>query len=213
MSSFHASVPLLTKMSIKKKPTKRRTRRSPEASRDNILSAAEALLLAEGPQAIKLADVAGRAQIAHATILHHFGSIADLQTALMERMIRRLVDELVAAHDRAAETGQFTDAGIQAVFDTFEGKGAARLAAWLELTGEVKRLTMVRDAVRTAVASRAARTGLSLAEAENQALVSVVLAMGTGLFGRSLAELMGRPPGTTRQLALDFLRGAFGKKN
>jgi TetR/AcrR family transcriptional regulator, repressor for neighboring sulfatase len=198
-------------MSIKKKPTKQRTRRSPEASRDNILSAAEALLLAAGPQAIKLADVAAKAGIAHATILHHFGSIADLQTALMERMIRRLVDEVVVAHRKADQTGEQIDTDI--LFDTFEGKGAARLAAWLELTGEVKRLTMVRDAVRTAVESRAARQDLSVAEAEDRALVSLMLAMGTGLFGRTLAELMGRPPGTTRRLSLDLLRSAFGKKD
>jgi TetR/AcrR family transcriptional regulator, repressor for neighboring sulfatase len=212
MGSFWDRLPLLTKMSIRKKPVKTRTRRSPEASRDNILAAAEALLLAKGPQALKLTDLAARAGIAHATILHHFGSIADVQTALMERMIRQLVDQLLEAHQRTPVEGRHPEVGLQAMFDTFEGKGAARLAAWLELTGEVKRLTMVRDAVRSVVASRAALDGLPRSVAENHALVGIVLAMGTGLFGRSLAELMDRPAGTTRQLALEFLGTAFGKK-
>ena len=38
--------------------------------------------------------------------------------------------------------------GASVLFDAFESKGAARLAAWLELTGETRRFALVRDAVR-----------------------------------------------------------------
>jgi len=199
-------------MSITKKTHKPRVRRSSQASRDNILSAAEALLLEKGPQALKLTDVAEQAGIAHATVLHHFGSIADVQTALMERMIRQLVGQILDAHRRGEDTGHRTEAGMQAMFDAFEAKGAARLAAWLELTGESRRLTMVRDAVRSVIASRAERDGTSPEVAEDQSLVGIVLAMGVGLFGRSLAELLGRPAGTARQLAQDLLRGMMVPK-
>mgnify|MGYP003331998183 CR=1 FL=1 len=93
-------------MSITKKSSiPRRTRRSPEAARDNILAAAQALLLEKGPQALKLTDVAARAGIAHATVLHHFGTIADVHTALMERMIRDLVGQIQAAHAKSGKGG------------------------------------------------------------------------------------------------------------
>lgn len=186
-------------------PVKRpRARRSPQAARENILAAAESLLLEKGPQALKLTDVAARAGIAHATVLHHFGSIGDVQTALMERMIRQLVTQILEGETTGEATAPETSA--RALFDAFENRGAARLAAWLELTGEAKRLTMVREAVQEVIARRMVQNGVEPATAEDLILVSVLLAMGVGLFGPSLEQLMARPSGTARRLALEFLR-------
>lgn len=183
-----------------------RARRSPEAARENILAAAERLLLEKGPQALKLTDVAQAAGIAHATVLHHFGSIADVQTALMERMIRQLVGQILASESDAGGP----EAAVEALFDAFQDRGAARLAAWLELTGEARRLTMVREAVRDVIARRAAAEGVDPGLAEDQVLISVTLAMGVGLFGPALSELMGRAPDAVRTLALDLLRRDMG---
>lgn len=189
----------------------RRTRRSPEAARDNILAAAQALLLEKGPQALKLTDVAARAGIAHATVLHHFGTIADVHTALMERMIRDLVGQIQAAHAKSGKAGvpeaKLPATGAPLLFDAFEQKGAARLAAWLELTGEARRHTLVRDAVRSVLEGRKDRSAKDLAAAQDRILMSIVLAVGVGLFGRSLAEALGRPPGRARELAQEMLKG------
>jgi AcrR family transcriptional regulator len=187
-------------MSIRKSP-KRRIRRTVAASRDNILAAAEALLVETGPQALKLADVAAAAGVANATVLHHFGSIDGVQAALMERMIEQLVARVLAIHDADAR-----ESGLQTLFDAFETRGAARLAAWLELTGESRRLTSVRAAVREVAARRMTHEGLTPAKAEDLILVSVVLAMGVGLFGRSLATMIGKPPGRARKLATEMLQ-------
>ena len=183
----------------------RRTRRSPEAARDNILAAAQALLLEKGPQALKLTDVAARAGIAHATVLHHFGTIADVHTALMERMIRDLVGQIQAAHATLPDA-TLPATGAPLLFDAFEQKGAARLAAWLELTGEARRHTLVRDAVRSVLEGRKDRSAKELAAAQDRILMSIVLAVGVGLFGRSLAEALGRPPGRARELAQEMLK-------
>jgi len=43
-------------------------------------------------------------------------------------------------------------------------------------------------------------------EVEDLVLVSVTMAMGAGLFGRSLAELIGRDPERTREVAAQTLR-------
>jgi AcrR family transcriptional regulator len=192
-------------MSTKKKPPPPRVRRSPEAARENILAAAEQILLAQGPQALKLANVAAGAGVANASVLHHFGSIGGVETALMERMINQLVSDILAiSFDKDIGAGR--EASIAALFDTFETRGAARLAAWLEFTGEWRRLTLVRKAVQEVVARNMAHAGLSATRAENLVLVSVALAMGVGLFGRPLATLMGKPPGRVRKLAEDLLR-------
>ncbi len=183
-----------------------RRRRLPEAARDNILGAAESMLIAEGPQSLKLADVARAAGVSNATVLHHFGSITDVQTGLMERMVRRLVDEVLDITNRTADSAQSAGEGVMALFDAFEAKGAARLAAWLELTGEAHRLTLVRAAVREVIDARVGQYARVPADIlEDFILASITMALAVGLFGPTLADLMGKPSGRTREVVLSLL--------
>lgn len=176
-----------------------RVRRSPEAARENILAAAEAILVEQGPQALKLADVAKAASVVHANVIHHFGSIGGVETALMERMIRQLADNVIAVIQKE---GSYIGMGAQALFDAFEAKGAARLAAWLEMTGEGKRMTLVRDVVDEIIDTRVAREAVPNRDAVvDFILLNIILAVGVGLFGPTLSELLGRPSGRARELA------------
>lgn len=186
----------------------RRVRRSPEAARANILSAAEGLLIDRGPQALKLVDVAKAAGVSHATVLHHFGSIDGVQAALAEAMIRQLVAQILEAERPDDPQRQLESVG-QVLFDTFESPRGARLAAWLELTGEARRLTVVRSAVEEVISGPMAQRGIDARSATDLVLVAVSLAMGVGLIGRSLAELVGQPPERTREAALALLRAGF----
>lgn len=186
----------------------RRVRRSPEAARENILKSAEHLLLDRGPQALKLLDVAKGAGVSHATVLHHFGSIDGVQTALMEEMIRQLVAQVLSAERPEDPEARLEGVG-QVLFDAFESAGGARLGAWLELTGEARRLTLVRAAVAEVISGPMAQKGIDPDEATNLILVAVSLAMGVGLIGRSLSELVGRPPETAREAAQAFLKAGL----
>jgi AcrR family transcriptional regulator len=186
------------------KHTPARIRRSPEASRENILDAAERLLVGQGPQSLRLADVAREAGVANATVLHHFGSIDAVQAALMEKMIVALVAGLLAM-DVPADPRAARAAALQNLFDAFETKGAARLAAWLELTDESRRLRTVREAVQTVVRQKIGAPEADEARLEDAILVSVILAIGVGLFGPTLSELLGKPAGRARAVALKLL--------
>lgn len=188
-------------------------RRTPEAAQEHILAAAETLLVEQGPLALKLTEVAAAADVSNAAVLHHFGSIDGLHAALMDRMVRQLVADVMALADTAGDRDMKQEAVVQALFDVFETRGAARLAAWLELTGEWRRLVHVRDAVREVVLKRASFGDVTAKQAEDLVLISVTLAMGAGLFGRSLAELIGRPAGRTRKVAADALRAYVGAQN
>jgi hypothetical protein len=108
--------------------------------------------------------------------------------------------------DKGGELDDQQEAVFQALFDVFETRGAARLAAWLELTGEWRRMTHIRDAVRMVVLKRASFGDVNPKQAEDLVLISVTLAMGAGLFGHALAELVGKPPGRTRKVATEMLR-------
>jgi len=197
-------------MSIEASAPKTRVRRSPEAARENILAAAEALLVEKGPQAIKLADVAKAAGVVHANVIHHFGSIAGVETALMERMIRQLADKIIRGFEQEGVELGF---GAQALFDAFEAKGAARLAAWLELTGEGRRMTLVRAVVDEVVQTRLARdVGVERDKVVDFILLNIILAVGVGLFGPTLSELLGRPPQRARELALEMVQGQLSGK-
>lgn len=195
-------------------PRPTRVRRSPEAARENILAAAEAILVEHGPQALKLADVAKAAGVVHANVIHHFGSIAGVETALMERMIRALADKVITGFNTGGATPGF---GAQALFEAFQAKGAARLAAWLELTGEGRRMTLVRDVVDEVIETRVAQdVGVDRDAIVDFILLNIVLAVGVGLFGPTLSELLGRPPERARELALDMVQGrisALGAKS
>lgn len=192
-------------MSIEASVPKTRVRRTPEAARENILAAAEVLLVEHGPQAIKLADVAKAAGVVHANVIHHFGSIAGVETALMERMIRQLADKIIVGFNAQGVSPGF---GAQALFDAFEAKGVARLAAWLELTGEGRRMTLVREVVDEVVQTRLARdVGVERDKIVDFILVNIILAIGVGLFGPTLSELLGRPSGRARELALEMVAG------
>lgn len=197
-------------MSIRK-TGKVRVRRQPEEARGLILASAETLLVEQGPLALKLAEVAAAAGVANGTVLHHFGSIDGVHTALMERMTEQLVANIFAAAMAEHDPDAQNEAVMEALFDTFETRGAARLAAWLELTGEWRQLSNVREAVRAVAAKRAERGDAKLADVEDLVLVAVVMAMGAGLFGRSLGQLIGKPAGRARKLAVAMLRERAGR--
>ncbi len=191
-------------MSIKSKDSPR-IRRTPEESRANILAAAESLLVEQGPQSLRLADVAKAAGVANATVLHHFGSIDAVQQALMERMIADLVDSIMAVEIPADAPEEARAEGLKTLFDALETPGAARLAAWLELTDETRRLTVVREAVQEVAQKKISQAGVPEEIAEDMILLSVTLALGVGLFGPSLGRLIGKPEGRARELTLQML--------
>lgn len=196
-------------MSIRKNKSPR-IRRSPEESRANILSAAERLLTESGPQTLRLADVAKEAGVANATVLHHFGTISGVHTALMERMIAGLVEYVLDIHV-TEDTMAARAAAITALFDAFERKEAARLAAWLELTDESRRLTSVRQAVQRVTETKFKDQDMPLEMVEDVMLVCITLALGVGLFGPSLSVLLGKPEAKARGMALGVLMAGLSQ--
>ncbi len=182
-------------------------RRTSEGAQDNILAAAEKILVESGPQNLKLVEVARRAGVVNATVLHHFGSIDGVQAALMTRMIADLVSRILAVTDQVTDPAAFATQSTEALFDAFEAKPVARLAAWLELTGESRRLTTVREAVRSVLSTRMVeQTGMPISIVEDHILLCISMALGAGLFGATLGSLLGRPEMRARDLALGMLQ-------
>lgn len=201
--------PSLKLMSISKSDKPRRRRRTPEEARREALASARDLLLTGGPTAVTLAGVAAEIGVTHANLIHHFGSAAGLQSALMGSMVADLGDALDAAVARLSTDDGAPRELIDAVFDAFSTGGAGRLAAWIALSGDLSHLEPVRDAVRNLVEGLKAKAGLDADQADH-AIGSAVLfialsAFGEALIGDPLRKMLDQPDDASRKVVAGLL--------
>jgi AcrR family transcriptional regulator len=110
-----------------------RKRRRAEDAREAILTAAERRLMADGPAALRLQELAAEVGISHPAILHHFGCREGLVKAVVERAVRKLQGELVQAFTANGPPSGVTL--LDRVYETLATRGHARLMAWLLLSG------------------------------------------------------------------------------
>lgn len=125
----------LTKPEIAVGPVAKRSRRPAEEARRLILDAAEKRLAEQGPEGIRLQDIARDVGISHPAILHHFESREGLVRALIERASQQLRDMLLKAFEVASADSFGAGNVIMQVFEALSDRGTARLWSWLHLTG------------------------------------------------------------------------------
>ena len=112
----------------------RRRRRTAQEARHAILEAAQKRLAENGPEEIRLQDIAADLGISHPAILHHFGSRESLMRELSRHAFEALNADMVAAvGDRSGDVAGWLDR----VFETLRDRGHARLLAWGALTGRL----------------------------------------------------------------------------
>ena len=182
----------------------RRTRLSPEASRSAALKAARELLLAEGPSAVTLKAVAAKIGRTHANLLHHFGSAAGLQGELAHSIADSVTASIAETVERA-RAGQ-ADARdiVDRTFDVFGKEGAGALAAWMILTGNRDALNPILDSIRGLVSQLT--VGHEEHHVAESTLALVLNALGDSLLGPPIAEALGLPRDSARELAAQRLR-------
>lgn len=189
-------------------PIPKRRKRKADEAREEALAAARVLLLEKGPAAVTLANVGRAIAMSHTNVIHHFGSAAGLQTALMEAMIRDLADAL-----GDAVSALHTDTGapsrlVERVFDAFGEGGAGQLAAWLVLARELEYFDTLEEAVTDLVAAVRARvTGAAESEARIREIVLLIAicAFGDALIGPHLRRMLGQDAGAARELVARLL--------
>jgi AcrR family transcriptional regulator len=190
------------------KPGSRR-RRSAEEVRKAALIEARDLLISRGPDAVTLKAVADRLSMTHSNLLHHFGSAAELQSALMGKMVRDLNKALLSAVTQVAEDAEAPRAVVDKVFDAFDTGGAGRLAAWMSLTNNVEHVGPIRDAVLDLVngieARFAGQTTNARAHVVADVLMIALLGFGDAVVGQQLAAMLGLSRTATRELTAALL--------
>jgi AcrR family transcriptional regulator len=178
--------------------TRARRRRSAAETRNAILEAAERRLLAGGPEAIRLQEIAADVGISHPAILHHFGSREGLVEAMVIRGITNLQAQFLEGWPSAKEPD------IEGVFERFfevaSHRGIARMLAWLILSGKGNR-TMTPNVFKPAAermhagrvrrAQNQGRRSPELEETLFAATFIFVLVLGDSLFGPSVRRAVG----------------------
>jgi AcrR family transcriptional regulator len=181
-----------------------RKRLNPEESRSAALAAARELLVTRGPEAVTLKAVAAEVGRTHANLLHHFGTAAGLQAELARSIAERVTGAIAEAVESArAGTADARDI-VDMTFDAFGREGAGALAAWMILSGVRVALNPILDSLRSVVSQLS--EGHEEHHVAETTLFLVLGALGDSLLGESIAETLGLPRDTARDLAADRLR-------
>lgn len=189
------------------RPALKRRKRLGSEVREEGLAAARKLLLAGGPAAVTLANVGAEIGMSHANVLHHFGSAAGLQSALMGSMINDLTDALADVVNHLKTDAAAPRSIADRVFDAFDKGGAGALAAWIVLSGEVEHLEPVREAVRALVEAIAAQSTDPGTEerVRGAVLMMAVCAFGDAVIGPHVRDMLGEPDDAMRALVARML--------
>ena len=178
-----------------------RKRLSPEESRIAALEAARALLIEEGPQALTLKAVAARIGRTHANLLHHFGSAAGLQKALIASMADSITAKIGAAALKAKQEDQNPREVVDLTFDAFDKEGAGALASWMILSGNHDALDPILEAIHRLVDDLAEEHSDRKMPLHEETLQLVLMALGDALLGAPMARALGLPRDKARDLA------------
>lgn len=176
-----------------------RTRLTAEDSRLAALEAARTILIEDGPQGVTLKAVAARIGRTHANLLHHFGSALGLQQALAASMADRITQQIGATVLKARAGESDPREIVDMTFDAFDKEGAGALASWMILSGDRAALAPILGAIHRLVDELGPLDGKPV----HAITLSLVLtALGDALMGAAMAEALGLPRGTARELAL-----------
>jgi AcrR family transcriptional regulator len=182
----------------------RRKRLSPEESRSAAIVAARRLLLDAGPQAVTLKAVAAEVGRTHANLLHHFGSAAGLQGELARAIVDSVTSSIAETVERARAGEADARDIVDRTFDVFDREGAGALAAWMILTGNRDALNPILDSIRGLVSQLT--VGHEDHHVAESTLALVLNALGVSLLGAPIAQAIGLPRDTARELSAERLR-------
>jgi len=188
-------------------------------AREAILAVAEALLVECGPDGLRLTEVATRAGVSHPNVLYHFGTVAELQKQLAQRVTVRLADQVAQIYESENPLSLSVDRVIDGVFNVYDEGGYARLIAWLVLSGNTPTYDALGEKlelIRATIANHPSLRGPEFAERRRRIVPAIelviVAAIGYGLTGRTVESFFGDDPDrlSVAQLLGHILRGPEG---
>lgn len=198
------------------KASPKRRRLEAGDAREAILAAAESLLVESGPDGLRLTEVAMRAGVSHPNVLYHFGTVAELQTQLAQRVTVRLAENVARLYESEDPLSISVDRVVAGVFRVFDEGGYARLIAWLTLSPNNPTYELLGEKleiVRAAIAAHPALRGAENDERRRRIVPAIELvifaAIGYGLTGKTVEGFFAPEAGRVNvaQLLGSMMRG------
>jgi AcrR family transcriptional regulator len=175
-----------------------RRRRSASEAREEILAAAERRLLAGGPDALRLKQIAAEAGVSHPLILHHFRSREGLIEALVDRALARSGREFLGV--LATPEGATILEGIESAWRILDRGRYARVLAWLVLSGhaplrgvDMKGFAEALHGARARTDAARGRPSSTLDDTRFAIALMTVALFGDALVGRAVRRRLGLP--------------------
>lgn len=173
-----------------KGPRPGRIRRTADDARELILDAAEAQLARQGPDSLRLVQLADEIGMSHPAILHHFGSRDGLVRAVVERTARRIEAQVFATLRGDLGDDQAVSL-MERLFRALADEGHARLLVWMYLSGHdvdpVGYGVRMQHIAQTIHAMRVAGGACGATKADAEDTLFTVLLAGLALFGNAIA--------------------------
>lgn len=179
--------------------TQKRKRRSPEAAREEILQAAESILLSQGPSHLKFQLIAKTAGLSQSNVHHHFGGVVEIKSALITRMLQHLTLELGEALNATAGDDRETriSGAIKTAYSVLSTERYSKLVAWLVLASNTDQIADLAAPLRIIEEMIVENLKISIS-AERAKLAApriiyqvAIAAVGEGLIGGLLRPALG----------------------
>ena len=175
---------------MQEKKSKKRIRRTPEQAREEILSTAETLFLADGPEGIRIAEISKRMGISHGTLLYHFKSAEDLKAALYQRLSLRVRQEALSGLE-----GPLGEGGLIPLFNqvlkNMSSPERGPLLAWLLAQGDDPFPPENEQGLAQIAEKLAAHTGIPEENSRQLILLPVLAMFGECLVGGHVRKRLG----------------------
>ncbi|MBA3667401.1 MAG: TetR family transcriptional regulator [Sphingomonas sp.] len=185
-------------------------RLSPDQSRAAAVAAARELLRDQGVAAVTLKSVASRIGRTHATLLHHFGSVAGLHRALAGAIARSVSHSIRDAIGKRRRGEASERDVVDAMFDAFARERAGELIGWIALTRQREALQPIIDTVAAIIADfRQAGDDRPM---DKVTLGLVLLAIGDSLAGEEIARAARQQRDAVREIAVQQIAAVVGAR-
>lgn len=187
-------------------PKPRRTRRTPEAARENILEAARTLIAEVGPDAVAIKDVARLAGVSRTLVLHYFGGYEPLVQEVLRTGVQRFRALMLA--EVRSEGPVEPAAWIALVFDELRNSTTGRLVLWALLSRRLEGpdaffhreqgLKLLCDAMQERLVAVYGDQAPERAALESTVVLGIAAAWGYVLGGAALWGALGKAPDEAR---------------
>ncbi len=172
----------------------KRKRRTPEEAREEILLAAEALILEDGPAELKFQSLADRSNVAVSNVYHHFGGVLEIKRGLAEKVFDELTRDLMTALGEEADNEPriFARKVMSRVYSVLRSERYAKLIGWIVLSTELGELEGFTRPLPAMAALIAGHMGQHLPPDTSERLAQFIIynvaivAVGEGLVGPAI---------------------------